>query len=73
MAVHARIKCTFEEQMNRAFSANDIAVNMSMGRCPRLWMRTAPSALDTYSGRTISAEGCDSQCVKCIPPSASLL
>ena len=36
-----------EDEMNRAFSANNISVNMFLGRCPRLWMKTAPLALNT--------------------------
>jgi hypothetical protein len=31
--------------MNRAFSAGDLAVTEILGRCPRLIMNVAPSAL----------------------------
>ena len=32
--------------MSRAFSANDLAVPISLERCPRLEMKTAPLALN---------------------------
>jgi len=37
--------------MNRAFSAADLTLPESLGRCPRLFMNAAPLALDRYAAR----------------------
>src|SRR5664279_4285183 len=42
--------------MNRAFSARDLTLHESLGRCPRLIMKAAPLALSRY-GRSVSRKG----------------
>ena len=39
--------------MSRAFSANDLELHMSLGRCPRLEMKIAPLALNKCNAGAI--------------------